>query len=160
YVARTRAAAARMGELTEGLLQLARVNSKHLRHEPIDLSAAARAIVDDLARSDAGRRVTVSIDDGMTANGDSRLIRLVLQNLIGHAWTFTGARDPAEIHVGARRDTDRLVYFVRDNGAGFDVQYAARLFEPFHRLHSTDEFPGNGIGLATVQRIVSRHGGR
>jgi signal transduction histidine kinase len=160
YLGRIRAAALRMGELTDGLLQLARVNSTQLRHEVVDLSAAARAVVDELARTEPGRKVHVAIDDHMTAPGDSRLIRIVLQNVIGNAWKFTRGCDPAEIHVGARRDGDRLVYFVRDNGAGFDMQYAARLFEPFHRLHHADEFPGNGIGLATVQRIVSRHGGR
>jgi signal transduction histidine kinase len=160
YLGRIRAAAMRMGELTDGLLQLARVNSTQLRHEAIDLSAIARAVVDELARGEPERKVEVSIDDDMTATGDSRLIRLVLQNVIGNAWKFTRDSEPAEIRIAMRREADRVVYFVRDNGAGFDMQYAARLFEPFHRLHHIDEFPGNGIGLATVQRIISRHGGR
>jgi signal transduction histidine kinase len=160
YACRIRAAAMRMGELTDGLLQLARVNGALLRHEAVDLSAAARAVIDDLVRGEPQRSVAVVIDDRMTATGDGRLIRLVLQNLLGNAWKFTRGREPAEIHVGARREQERTVYFVRDNGAGFDMQYAARLFEPFHRLHHPDDFPGSGIGLATVQRIITRHAGR
>jgi signal transduction histidine kinase len=160
YLARIRAAALRMGELTDGLLQLARVTSAQLRYEPIDISAAARAVVDELSRVEPERRVDVSIADRLTAHGDGRLIRVVLQNLIGNAWKFTRDADSPHIDVGARRDHERVTYFVRDNGAGFDMQHATRLFEPFHRLHRTDEFPGSGIGLATVHRIVLRHGGR
>ncbi|MGH9889247.1 MAG: sensor histidine kinase, partial [bacterium] len=136
------------------------VNGAQLRHDAVDLSVAARAVIDDLARGEPQRSVAVVIDDQMTATGDGRLIRLVLQNLIGNAWKFTRGREPAEIHVGARREHELTVYFVRDNGAGFDMQYAARLFEPFHRLHHPDDFPGSGIGLATVQRIITRHAGR
>ena len=160
YVCRIRAAAMRMGELTDGLLQLARVNGAQLRYDAVDLSATARAVIDDLVRGEPQRPVAVVIDDRMTATGDGRLIRIVLNNLIGNAWKFTRGREPAEIHVGARCEHERTVYFVRDNGAGFDMQYAARLFEPFHRLHHSDDFPGSGIGLATVQRIIMRHGGR
>jgi signal transduction histidine kinase len=160
YVCRIRAAAVRMGELTDGLLQLAKVNGAQLRHEAVDLSTAARAVLDDLVRGEPQRAIAVLIDDRMTATGDGRLIRIVLRNLIGNAWKFTRGREPAEIHVGVRHERERTVYFVRDNGAGFDMQYAARLFEPFHRLHHPDDFPGCGIGLATVQRIITRHGGR
>jgi signal transduction histidine kinase len=160
YLARIRAAAVRMGELTDGLLQLARVTSTQLHSETIDLSAAARAVIDELARIEPERRVEVSIAEAMTAQGDGRLIRVVLQNLIGNAWKFTRDADPARITIGASRDRDPVTYFVRDNGAGFDMQHAQRLFEPFHRLHRADEFPGSGIGLATVHRILLRHGGR
>jgi signal transduction histidine kinase len=160
YVGRIRSAAQRMGELTDGLLQLARVTGAQLRHEAVDLSTTARSVIDELVRGEPDRRVAAAIDDRMAAIGDGRLIRIVLQNLIGNAWKFTRGREPAEIHVGTRREHERTVYFVRDNGAGFDMQHAARLFEPFHRLHHGDEFPGNGIGLATVQRIISRHGGQ
>jgi signal transduction histidine kinase len=160
YIARVRAAAARMAELTDGLLQLARVTSTQLRSEAIDLSAAARAVVDELSRIEHERHVEVSIADRLTAYGDGRLIRVVLQNLIGNAWKFTRNAASAHIAIGARGEHEPVTYFVRDNGAGFDMQHASRLFEPFHRLHRTDEFPGSGIGLATVQRILLRHGGR
>jgi signal transduction histidine kinase len=160
HLARIRAAAVRMGELIDGLLQLARVTRTPLRHEAIDISAAARTVIDELSRIDPGRRVETSIAEHLTAHGDGRLVRLVLENLIGNAWKFTRDAEIARIAIGAHCDPEATVYYVRDNGVGFDMQHAARLFEPFHRLHRADEFPGNGIGLATVQRIVSRHGGR
>jgi signal transduction histidine kinase len=159
YLARIRAAAARMGELTDGLLQLARLTKAQLRTEAIDLTALARGVVDELSRIEPHRRVEVSIAEQLTAYGDGRLIRIVLQNLIGNAWKFTRDTHPARIDIGARRDHEPAIYFVRDNGVGFDMQHASRLFEPFHRLHRPDEFPGSGIGLATVQRILLRHGG-
>jgi light-regulated signal transduction histidine kinase (bacteriophytochrome) len=116
----------------------------------------ATAIVAELAQTDPSRKVGVTIAPDVVASADSKLIRIVLENLLGNAWKFTSKQPAATIAFGV---TDR-VYFVRDNGAGFDMKYAAELFSPFHRLHSDKEFTGTGIGLATVSRIVQRHGGR
>jgi len=154
YLARIRAAVQRMTELIEDLLRLSRVTRTEFRRERVDLSALATAIVAELA--DPKRQVEVAIVPEVTAAADPKLIRIVLENLLGNAWKFTSKTAAATIAFGV---SDR-VYFVRDNGAGFDMQYASGLFGPFHRLHSDKEFTGTGIGLATVSRIVQRHGGR
>jgi len=160
HLERIRAAGIRMAELIDGLLRLARVTRGQLRREPIDVTAAVRVIAAELASAEPERQVAFVIADAMTARGDTRLVWLVLENLIGNAWKFTRGSEPATIEVGTHQDPDRLTYFVRDNGAGFDMRHADHLFEPFHRLHSGAQFPGSGIGLATVQRIIARHGGR
>ncbi len=157
---RVRAAAQRMSELIDDLLNLSRCTRAELHREQVDLSALARAVVADLRQREPGRAVELAVADGIVAGGDPRLLRVVLDNLLGNAWKFTGRREHARIEFGAVRRIGRMDCFVRDNGAGFDAAYAARLFGAFQRLHSSAEFPGSGIGLATVQRIVHRHGGR
>ena len=156
---RVRAAAQRMAELIDALLDLSRVTRQPLVRTRVDLSAVARGIVDELERTHPERRVAVTVARDLAAEGDERLLRLVFQNLIGNAWKFTAETSNPEIAVGAEPSPE-TVYFIRDNGAGFDMQYVGQLFAPFHRLHGANEFPGTGIGLATVARIVQRHGGR
>ena len=160
YLRRVRAATQRMGELIDDLLELARVTRAELRREPVDLSELARGIVERLREAEPGRQVEFVIAGALAAEGDPRLLRIVLENLLGNAWKFTSGRPNARIEFGsADRDGER-VYFVRDNGVGFDMAYAQRLFGAFQRLHTSAEYPGTGVGLATVQRIIHRHGGR
>ena len=159
YLRRIRAATHRMGELIDDLLNLARVTRAEIHRESIDLSRLANEVAQELRSSDPQRAVALKIAEGMKAEGDTRLVRVALQNLIGNAWKFTSKREQAEIEFGEKTANGNRAYFVRDNGAGFDPSYASRLFGPFQRLHPANEFPGTGIGLATVQRIVHRHGG-
>jgi two-component system NtrC family sensor kinase len=160
HLRRVRAAARRMEELIEGLLVLSRVGRTVMNRERIDLSGLASAVVAELRASNAAREVEVSIEDGIVVDGDARLLRVVLVHLLGNAWKFTTRRDHAKIELGSTRDVAWTSYFVKDNGAGFDMQYADKLFAPFQRLHAVHDFPGIGMGLATVRRIVERHGGR
>ncbi|HET6584020.1 MAG TPA: response regulator, partial [Nannocystaceae bacterium] len=159
YLSRVRGAARRMGELIDDLLELSKVGRMELRLERVDLSRLAREIAAELTRSDPGRRVEWTIADDITAHGDPRLLRVVLDNLLGNAWKFTAKTESATIQFTATHEAARTVYAVRDNGAGFDMAYASKLFGAFQRLHPEREFAGTGIGLATVQRIVDRHGG-
>lgn len=150
-----------MGELIEGLLSLAYVSRAELQRSSIDLSALANMVVHEYRERDPQRQVDVQVEPGLTSVGDARLLRVVLNNLIGNAWKFTRQSTAASIQVGQRTDADQgRVFFVRDNGAGFDMAYANKLFGAFQRLHAASEYPGSGIGLATVQRIVQRHGGK
>jgi signal transduction histidine kinase len=160
YLSRIRASTQRMGQLIEDLLNLSRVSRGILERRDIDLSELARQVVSDLQQHDPQRRSDVSIWEGMRANGDVRLLRAALENLIGNAWKFTSKAERPRIEIGALADNGRKVFYVRDNGAGFDMAYANKLFGAFQRLHSATEYAGTGIGLATVQRIVHRHGGR
>ncbi|HEU0369766.1 MAG TPA: ATP-binding protein, partial [Candidatus Acidoferrum sp.] len=160
YLGRIRAGTQRMAMLIDDLLNLARVTRAELHRETIDLTKMASDIARDLQRAEPNRQITLKIDDSLTANGDHRLVRVALQNLLGNAWKFTAKRADTRIEFSALGSNGRHVYFVRDNGAGFDQAYAARLFGAFQRLHSVEEFPGTGIGLATVQRIIHRHGGK
>ena len=160
YLERVRAAAQRMGELIDDLLELSRMGRAELRRGRTNLSDIARTVAADLRKGDPGRQVEMDIQDGLTAHADGRLMRVVLENLIGNSWKFTGKVAPARIEVGSEQRGEGPVHFVRDNGAGFDMTYAEKLFRPFQRLHGTTDFPGTGIGLATVHRIVDRHGGR
>jgi PAS domain S-box-containing protein len=160
YLQRTRDAAQQMGQLINDLLQLSRVTRCELHHEPVDLSALANNIADDLKQSHPDRQVNFAIQPGVVARGDPRLLRVVMQNLLNNAWKFTSLQRQPRVEFGARRENNLTIYFVRDNGAGFDMTYAHKLFAPFQRLHSVTEFPGTGVGLANVQRIVQRHGGR
>lgn len=160
YLRRVRTAAQRMGELIDDLLQLSQVGRATLQRAQVDLSALGRTVVTALHRISPRETVRVSIADGLVAEGDAGLLRVVLENLLGNAWKFTTNTIDAAIELGAAAKDDSLVYFVRDNGAGFDMAYADKLFVPFQRLHTEAEFPGTGIGLATVQRIIERHGGR
>jgi DNA-binding response OmpR family regulator len=156
---RIRAAAQRMGELIDDLLELSRVGRTELVRSDIDLGSLARLVVEELARAQPDRKVAVKIEPSVV-HGDPRLLKVLLENLLGNAWKFTSKVAAPEIELGTEQDGDASVHFVRDNGAGFDPRYAQKLFAPFQRLHTETEFPGTGIGLATVRRILERHGGR
>ncbi|MFQ5644260.1 MAG: PAS domain S-box protein [Thiogranum sp.] len=160
YLRRVRAASQRMGELIDDILQLSRMARGDMEWSEVDMSALARAAVDRLREAEPGRRVDVRVAEGMRAAGDKTLLGVLLDNLIGNAWKYTGRTDCASIETGVLEQDGEPVYFVRDNGAGFDMSYADKLFGIFQRMHKADEFEGTGIGLATVQRIVHRHGGR
>jgi PAS domain S-box-containing protein len=152
--------AVRMGALIDGLLSLARVARSELALADVDLTALARSITDQLTAASPGRAVEVIAQPGLVAHADPLLTRTLLQNLLENAWKFTDKTPFARIEVGAVTHQGQEAFFVRDNGAGFDPAYASKLFAPFQRLHTLSEFPGTGIGLATVQRVVRRHGGR
>jgi signal transduction histidine kinase len=160
YLRRISEGATRMGQLIDALLGLARVTRKELRRESVNLSQQADAVVKQLAAADPERSVEFVNQPNVLADGDSQLLRALLENLLGNSWKFTGARTGGRIDFGSYAQNGLTVYYVRDNGAGFDMTYASKLFTPFQRLHSAAEFAGTGIGLATVQRIVNRHGGR
>lgn len=160
YLRRVRAAAQRMGQIIDDLLRLSRVSRAPLATATVDLSALAHDILAHLRESQPGRQVTVQVQDGLQAEGDPGLLRVVLENLLGNAWKYTGKREAARIEFSRTRQDSEDVFCVRDNGVGFDMQYADKLFGAFQRLHHPSEFEGTGIGLATVQRIVHRHGGR
>jgi signal transduction histidine kinase len=159
YLQRVRAATQRMGQLIDDLLSLARVTRRELHHEHVDFSALAATIADALQREYPDRQVEVIIAPGLVGYGDARLLQIVLENLLGNAWKFTVRRPCATIEFGMAPCNGQMAYFVRDNGAGFDMAYADKLFGAFQRLHAMAEFSGSGIGLATVQRIIHRHGG-
>jgi DNA-binding response OmpR family regulator len=160
YLRRVRAATQRMGELIDDLLQLSKVGRADLQREQVDLSALAHMVAAELQQAAPERQVRIAIEDGIVAHADQRLLQVVLENLLGNAWKFTANIAEARIEVGMTQQEDGVQYYVRDNGAGFDMAYAEKLFTPFQRLHSEARFPGTGIGLATVHRIVERHGGR
>lgn len=158
---RVRAASQRMAQLIDDMLQLSRITRAEMSHGPVDLSAIAHEIVTELARTEPRRQVRIYIADNLKTQGDPRLLRVALSNLIGNAWKFTAKKDNAEIHVGVNLGVnEQPAFFIRDNGAGFDMTYSDKLFKAFQRLHKDTEFSGTGIGLATVQRIIERHGGR
>jgi PAS domain S-box-containing protein len=160
YLQRVRAATARMGDLIEGLLRLSRITRTELRRERVDLSAIARFVAEGLARDAPERAVTFDIEEGLGVDGDRALLTVALENLIGNAWKFTARCPAGRVAFGCERHDGGDVFYVRDNGAGFDMAFAGKLFAPFERLHDAGEFPGSGIGLATVARIIQRHGGR
>ncbi|MCX6622421.1 MAG: PAS domain S-box protein [Acidobacteria bacterium] len=161
YLDRVIAAAGRMGQLIDDLLSLSRITRQELSRQPVDLSGMVRSIAGELGRGEPTRAVEFQIEDGVIMDGDPRLLRILLENLLGNAFKFTANRPVARIEFGAVSDSQgRSVCYVRDNGAGFDMSYAHKLFGAFQRLHSLREFPGTGIGLATVQRIINRHSGR
>ncbi len=160
YLQEVRAASQEMAQLIDDVLQLARVTRSEMRSEAVNLSELARAVLAELERGEPGRAASVQVEDGLLTRGDKRLLKIVLVNLLGNAWKFTSKRERAEISFGRERGKGEAVYFVRDNGAGFDMAYAGKLFGAFQRLHTAGEFEGTGIGLATVQRVILRHGGR
>lgn len=157
---RVRTAAQRMATLIDDLLKLSRITRSELKREDIDLSALAVEVIDELRNQEPNRVVQCTIQPGLIVWGDARLLRIVLDNLLGNAWKFTSKQPEAQIEFGMQMQDDEPVYFVRDNGAGFDMAYAEKLFGAFQRLHDTNEFSGTGIGLATAQRIIHKHGGR
>jgi two-component system, NtrC family, sensor kinase len=160
HIRRVRSATKRMGELIDDLLSFSRVGRADLRRSRVDVSRLASAILDDLRRVEPSRVVEVILEPGMMMEADERLTTIVLENLLGNAWKFTSKAAGARIVIDTSRDGGVTAFHVRDNGAGFDMAYASRLFTPFQRLHRDADYPGTGIGLATVRRVVERHGGR
>jgi signal transduction histidine kinase len=160
YLGRVRAASLRMGQMIDDLLNLSRLSRGTMRSETVDLSDIARGVAFELARLEPGRAVMFTIQQGLEARGDPGLLRLVYQNLLENAWKFTHLERVGEIAVCSQAHDGSLAFGIRDNGVGFDMAYAPKLFGVFQRLHDAGDFEGNGIGLATVQRIVRRHGGR
>ena len=160
YLERVREETQRMGRLIDDLLKLSRLTRVELQRQSVDLTSLARAIACRLREADTRRGMDFIIQDGLAAGGDTRLLEIVLSNLLGNAVKFTGPRAQARIEFGQGRHRDQLAFYVRDNGVGFDMAYAGTLFGAFQRLHKYSEFPGTGIGLATAQRVLQRHGGR
>lgn len=153
------AASRRMAELIDDLLNLSRVSTTGMHHETVDLAALAREIADQLCRREPSRRVDFVVHDCNSVQGDIRLLRIMMENLLTNAWKYTSHHAQARIEFGCESRRGRMVFYVRDDGAGFDPALTDRLFKPFQRLHGGAEFPGTGVGLATVQRILARHGG-
>jgi signal transduction histidine kinase len=161
YLERIRENTAQMSALIDDLLSLARVTRAELTCERFDLAVRARQIVERLRQRFPEREIAVHIDSEMPCSGDPRLLAVVMENLVENAWKFTARTEHPRISIGSRPGPDgQAIFFVKDNGAGFDMAYADKLFNAFQRLHSNTDFEGTGIGLATVHRIVSRHGGR
>ena len=160
YVTRIRANAKLMAQLIDDLLVLSRVARDEVVRTRVDLGALGREVLARLKQDDPDRDVGVLIPDSVFVDADPGLLRVVVENLLTNAWKFTSKRRTARIELGVKREDSQLVYFVRDDGAGFDMQYATKLFDPFQRLHPATEFAGTGIGLATVHRIIARHRGR
>ena len=159
YLARIRAAAGHMGRVMDSLLALSRVSRGDLLLTDVDLSGIARGIAERLRQEDPQRAAEFEIEDGLVARADAALCEILLQNLLGNAWKFSAGESPARICFGVVTAEGRRAFRVSDNGVGFEQQYAGRLFRPFERLHASDEFPGTGIGLATVRRVVVRFNG-
>lgn len=159
YLRRIRASADNMGRIIDDLLELSRVARRELRVTQVNLSMLAEQIVSELREQEPERKVQIDIEPGLTAPGDEGLLRILMENLLGNAWKYTGRTPHARLEFGARESDTDPEFYIRDNGAGFDMRYADQLFGTFERLHHPDEFPGTGIGLATVHRIVTRHGG-
>jgi hypothetical protein len=160
YLHRIRTAAQRMAQLIDDLLELSRVTRNELFIEPVNITALAETIVGDLKAANPERQAKISIEPKLRAQGDVNLLHIMLQNLIANAWKYTGKKAVAEITLGKLDAEQNNIFYIRDNGAGFDMRYANKLFGAFQRLHGSDEFEGTGIGLATVQRIIERHGGK
>lgn len=160
YLHRVCASAKRMNELIEDLLALSRVSRADLARTPVDVSGVAEEVAAELARREPARKVAVVVEPGMRADADARLLTAVFENLLGNAWKFTAKTESARVEVGSHTRDGSKTFVIHDNGAGFDMAYAGRLFAPFRRLHREVDYPGTGIGLATVRRIVERHGGK
>jgi PAS domain S-box-containing protein len=160
YLQRIHQSVEKMGELIEGLLSLSQVARQDVLLKAVNLSEIARDIITEIKKVQPERKVEFTIAPGIEAYGDARLLRIVLENLLNNAWKFTSKVEKAKIEFGTVQRDGKLTYFVSDNGAGFNMKYADKLFQPFQRLHTATDFAGTGIGLATVQRIIHRHGGR
>jgi light-regulated signal transduction histidine kinase (bacteriophytochrome) len=160
HLRRVLAAAARMNELIDALLELSRISRASVGRHRVDITQIAHAVIDEVRRRDVTRRLAATVAPGLEALADGRLVRIMFDNLIGNAWKFTSKTGEPHVEVGSETRDGEVVFFVRDNGAGFDMAYADRLFTPFQRLHGDREYAGTGIGLATVRRIIERHGGR
>jgi light-regulated signal transduction histidine kinase (bacteriophytochrome) len=160
YLQRLGSNVQKMGELIDDLLILSRITRSDMKLEIVNLSTLAQSIATEVQKTHPERQVEFVITPGLSAKGDEHLLRLLLENLIDNAWKYTGKHQLARIEFGSTQADGKQVFLVRDDGAGFDMTYADKLFAPFQRLHSNSEFPGIGIGLATAQRIINRHGGR
>ena len=160
YLGRIRSAAQRMSQLIDDMLMFSRLSRASIEPSPVDLTAMAREIAHELGEAEPGRHIQFAAQQGLTITADPRLLRVLMENLLGNAWKFTRRRAHPRVEVGALWRDGETVYYVRDNGAGFDPRYADKLFMPFQRLHSSREFEGTGVGLATACRVVKRHGGR
>lgn len=160
FLSNIRTSIGQMGQLIDDVIYLARVTSTELREHDVDLSEVARLALDQMRQAEPERQVTTRIRPGVIVCGDGRLLRIAMENLLANAWKFTSKRPDAAIEFGYRQRDGERTYFVKDNGVGFDMEFAERLFGPFQRLHRSDEFPGSGIGLATVRRVIHRHGGQ
>jgi light-regulated signal transduction histidine kinase (bacteriophytochrome) len=160
YLDRVREASQQMSQLIDDVLYLARVTRAEMREQDVDLSGLVTLLLDRMREADPGREAEVKVRPGVTVVADGQLLRIAVENLLENAWKFTAKTSMPRIEFGLTNVAGEPSYFVRDNGAGFDMAYADRLFGPFQRLHLASEFPGTGIGLATVQRIIHRHGGR
>jgi light-regulated signal transduction histidine kinase (bacteriophytochrome) len=159
YLREIVASSGRMNQLIDTLLDFSRLARRELHRETVDLSAMAQAIIAELRLADTQRRVSCTIAQGVVVNGDAKLLRVVMDNLLRNAWKYSAKTEEAAIAFGVTEQRGKTACFVRDNGVGFDMSHAHRLFAVFQRLHSADEFEGTGIGLATVYRIIQRHGG-
>jgi signal transduction histidine kinase len=161
YLQRVRGAAKRMSDLIDDLLELSRTSRANIERQDVDVTALALDVAQTLEKREPARHVSLEVQPGLHAHADPRLLRVVFENLLGNAWKFTGKQAEARVEIAAETgEPGEQVFRVRDNGAGFDMQFSAKLFAPFQRLHDAREFTGTGVGLATVQRIVHRHGGR
>ncbi|HTZ17298.1 MAG TPA: ATP-binding protein, partial [Dissulfurispiraceae bacterium] len=159
YLSHIQSAAEKMSRLIDELLKLSKISRQEIHRREIDLSEIAASIIDELRENQPERSVEVDIERGLTAFADRGLIEIVLSNLLGNAWKFTAKTGHARIEFGSSRQDNKIIYYIRDNGAGFDQKYAKKMFWPFHRLHSESAFDGTGIGLAIVDRIIRSHGG-
>ena len=160
YLVRIRTASQRMSELIDDLLNLSRLTRSEMKFIEVNLSKLVKFHASELLTSDSKRRVSFNIENDVIVKGDPKLLDIAVENLLGNAWKFTSRKSSAIIEFGVKQEVDNLIYFVKDNGAGFNMKYSDKLFGPFQRLHSEPEFRGSGIGLATVQRIITRHGGK
>ena len=158
YIQRVRAGVQRMGQLIDSLLQLSRITRAEITREPVDLTALATSVATNLGEEYPGRELNIAVDEGLTVNADPKLLRVALENLLNNAAKFTSKREKPVIHFGW--DSEQKAFFLKDNGAGFDMYYASKLFNAFNRLHGDKDFKGSGIGLATVARVIHRHHGR
>jgi hypothetical protein len=160
YLSRICKGAEKMSHLIDDLLRLSKISRQEIERAPVNLSELAAGIVTELMESQPEKEVAVTIEAGLTADADSRLLEVLFSNLLRNAWKFTAMEPEARIRFGAHLDGAEKVYYVQDNGVGFDPAYAETMFVPFHRLHGSSEFEGTGVGLAIVERIIRRHGGR
>jgi light-regulated signal transduction histidine kinase (bacteriophytochrome) len=160
FLALVRESAKHMGRLIDDLLRLSRITRSELHNETVDLSALAGAAIERLQRQEPARSVNIVIEHGLRTQGDMQLLAVVMENLLSNAWKFTGKRADARVEFGASVHDGMLAYFVRDNGAGFDMAFVSKLFRMFQRLHHAADYEGTGVGLVTVRRIIERHGGR
>ncbi len=157
---RVHSASQRMSQLIDDILNLSRIGRCEMKHQKVNLSALAETIAAELKKSQPERPVEFIIAKDLTASGDTGLLQVLLENLLGNAWKFTGQHPKAKIEFGTSQVDGKETFFIRDDGVGFDMAYLDKLFGVFQRLHSQEEYPGTGVGLATVQRIVHRHGGQ
>ena len=160
YLQKIRRASSQMAQLIDDLLRLSRINRAEMRSDPVNLSMLVQSVVNELQSREPGRVVSIEIAPDLQTQGDERLLRVAIENLMSNAWKFTGKTAQPKIEVGQIKTGDNKTFYIRDNGVGFDMAYSGKLFGAFQRLHSTDEFPGTGIGLAIVQRVIHKHSGR